>query len=86
MMQTWGCAPTSTRFWRRLSRVKSTSFGSRCVEMRDVYGLIQRDASFQSVLLAGEQAVVERWGAIRAIADPTFVPEAPCHDTQARHP
>jgi len=54
--------------------------------MRDVYGPIQRDASFQSVLLAGEQAVVERWGAIRAIADPTFVPEAPCHDTQARHP
>lgn len=50
----------------------------------DVHALIEQDASMQSVIVAGEQAVVDRWAALRPFARPAAA--SPCHEGPPRAP
>ena len=54
----------------------------------NVHALIEQDASLQSVILAGEQAVVDRWPALRSYSAPSARPTSPspCHDEGPAQP
>lgn len=52
----------------------------------DVHALVQQDASMQAVILAGEQAVVERWATLRPFVPPPVRARSPCRDEPAGVP